>query len=79
MWKENLLLDILIYISNKMECYTVHFIWKLLYMIRVVVTHHQERKQLNLQHLVFVTLYTTHSTLKPFPTLPRLRRIAVTV
>jgi hypothetical protein len=44
-------------------------------------THHQERNQLYLQHLVFVTPlllpaaiveeYTTHSTLKPFPTLPR--------
>jgi len=24
------------YISNKMQCYTVYFIWKLLYMFRVV-------------------------------------------
>jgi len=41
-------------------------------------THHQERKQLYLQHLVFVTplllfatAYATHSTIKPVPTLPR--------
>jgi hypothetical protein len=37
-------------------------------------THHQERKQMYLQHLVFVTpllLYATHSTLKPVPSLPR--------
>jgi len=46
-------------------------------------THHQEHKQLYLQHLVFVTLlllsativeelmYATHSTLKPVPTLPQ--------
>jgi len=44
------------YISNNMQRYTVYFIWKLLYMFRVVPpTHHQERKQLYLQHLVFVT------------------------
>jgi tryptophan 2,3-dioxygenase len=36
-------------------------------------TNHQERKQLYLQHLVFVlwVAYATHSTLKPVPTLPR--------
>jgi hypothetical protein len=47
-------------------------------------THHQERIQLYIQHLVFVTPlllsaaiveelepYATHSTLKPVPTLPR--------
>ena len=37
-----------------MQSYTVYFIWKLLYMFRVVI-HYQERKQLYLQHLVFVT------------------------
>ena len=38
-----------------MQHYTLYFIWKLLYMFRVVpITHHQERKQLYLQHLVFV-------------------------
>jgi len=42
--------------SNKMQRYTVYFIWKLLYMFRDgTTTHHQERKQLYLQHLVFVT------------------------
>jgi hypothetical protein len=42
-------------------------------------TYHQERIQLSLQHVVFVTplllsaaiAYATHSTLKPVPTLPR--------
>jgi hypothetical protein len=42
-------------------------------------THYQERIQLYLQHLIFVTpglsvlrvAYATHSTLKPVPTLPR--------
>jgi len=33
-------------------------------------THHQERKQLYTQHLVFVA-YATQSTLKPVPALPR--------
>jgi hypothetical protein len=47
------------------------------------ITHHQEHKQLYLQHLVFVTplllsaaiveelAYATHSILKPVPTLPQ--------
>jgi hypothetical protein len=45
------------YISNKMQSYTVYFIWKLLYKFWVVPTstHHQERMQLCLQYLVFVT------------------------
>jgi hypothetical protein len=31
-----------------MQLYTVHFIWKLLYMFRGgTITHHQERKQLS--------------------------------
>ena len=40
--------------SNKLQRYTVYFIWKLFYMFRMVATtHHQERKQLYLQNLVF--------------------------
>ena len=39
-----------------MQRYTVYFIWKLLYMFwGGTTTNHQERKQLYLQHLVFVT------------------------
>jgi len=36
---------------------TLHglFFWKLLYVSGGAPTHHQERKQLYLQHLVFVT------------------------
>jgi hypothetical protein len=53
------ILRIFLHISNKMQRYTVYFVWKLLYMFRVVLSggtiHHQERKQLYLQHLVFVT------------------------
>jgi hypothetical protein len=37
-----------------MQYYTVYFIWKLL-VSGGTITHHQERKQLYLQHLVFVT------------------------
>ena len=39
-----------------MQLYTVYFIWKLLYMFRVVPPPiFRGRKQLYLQHLVFVT------------------------
>jgi hypothetical protein len=39
-----------------MQRYTVYFIWKLIYMFSGgIFTHQQERKQLYLQHLVFVT------------------------
>ena len=42
--------------SNKMERYTVYFIWRTaLHVSGGTTTHHQERKQLYLQHLVFVT------------------------
>jgi len=39
-----------------MQRYTVYFIWKTaLHFSGSTTTHHQERKQLYLQHLVFVT------------------------
>jgi hypothetical protein len=39
-----------------MQRYTVYFIWKLPYhVLGGTITHHQERKQLYLQHLVLVT------------------------
>jgi hypothetical protein len=39
-----------------MQRNTVYFIWKLLYMfLGCTITHHQERKQLYLRRLVFVT------------------------
>ena len=42
--------------SNKMQRYTVYFIWKLLYMFRVVQPPIiRSEKQLYLQHLAFVT------------------------
>ena len=68
-------------ISNKMQRYTVYFYLETaLHVSGGTSTHHQERIQLYLQHLVFVTplllsgaivAYATHSTLKPVPTLPR--------
>jgi hypothetical protein len=81
-------------ISNKMQRYTVYLYLKTaLHVSGGTCNHHQERIQLYLQHLVFVTplllsdaiveeleptglsvlwvAYSTHSTLKPVPTLPR--------
>jgi hypothetical protein len=45
------------YISNKMKLYIVYlYLETALHVSGVTSTHHQERKQLYLQHLVFVTL-----------------------
>jgi len=50
------------YISNKMQRYTVYFIWRAaLHVSGGTITHHQERKQLYLQHLVFVTPLLTNT------------------
>jgi len=44
------------YISNKMQRYTVYlYLENALHVSGVTSTHHQERIQLYLQHLVFVT------------------------
>jgi hypothetical protein len=44
------------YISNKMQCYTVYlYLETALHDWGGTSTHHQERIQLYLQHLVFVT------------------------
>jgi hypothetical protein len=44
-------------ISNKMQHYTIYFYLETaLHISGGTTTHHQERKQLYLQHLVFVTL-----------------------
>jgi hypothetical protein len=74
-------------ISNKMQRYTFHlYLETALHVSGGISTHHHERIQLYLQHLVFVTplllsaaiveelmwvAYATHSTMKPVPTLPR--------
>jgi hypothetical protein len=45
------------YISNKVQHYTVYLYLKTaLHVLGGTTTHHQERKQLYVQHLVFVTL-----------------------
>jgi hypothetical protein len=47
---------ILQYISNKMQCYTVYlYLETALHVSGGTCTLHQERIQLYLQHLVFVT------------------------
>jgi hypothetical protein len=59
-------------ISNKKQHYTVYlYLETPLHVSGGTSTHHHARIQLYLQHLVFVTPYATHSTLKPVPALPR--------
>ena len=44
------------YISNKIQCYIIYlYLETALYVSGGTSTHHQERIQLYLQHLVFVT------------------------
>jgi hypothetical protein len=43
------------YISNKTQRYTVYLYLKTALHVSDGTTHHQEHKQLYLQHLVFVT------------------------
>jgi hypothetical protein len=48
------------YISSKMQLYTVYiyiyiYLETAIYVLGGTSSHHQERKQLYLQHLVFVT------------------------
>jgi len=44
------------YISNKMQRYTFYLhLETALHVSGCTITHHEERKQLYLQHLVFVT------------------------
>jgi hypothetical protein len=45
------------YVSNKMQLYTVYlYLETTLHVLGGTSTHHQERIQLHLQHLVLVTL-----------------------
>jgi len=74
-WYKNLKNDILIYIQQDVTLHSLFYLETALHVSGGTTTHHQERKQLYLQHLVFAT----HSTLKPVPTLPRYRQVAVTV
>jgi hypothetical protein len=71
--------------SNKMQRYTVYFIWKLLYMFwGGTITHHQECTPTasGICHTITATCHyrgRVHSTLKPVPTLPRQQQVEVTV
>jgi hypothetical protein len=50
------IVNIFQYISNKMQLYTVYlYMETALHVLGGTSTHHQERIQLYLQHLVFVT------------------------
>ena len=50
-------LNIFLYISNKMQRYTVHlFLETALHVSGGTSTHHQEHRQLYLQHLALVKL-----------------------
>jgi hypothetical protein len=52
------------YISNKMQLYTVYFYLETaLHVSGGTSTHHQERIQLYLQHLIFVTLLLLPATI----------------
>jgi len=55
---------ILKYISNKMQLYTVYLYLETdLHVSGGTSTHHQERKQLYLQHLLFVTPFMLYATI----------------
>ena len=67
--------NIPIYIQQDAMLHSLLYLEIALHVLGGNSTHHQERKQQYLQHLVFVTLLllsaATHSTLKPVLTLPR--------
>jgi len=47
--------NILIYIQQDATLYSLFYLRTALHVLGGTITHHQERKQLYLQHLVFVT------------------------
>jgi hypothetical protein len=47
--------NILIYIQQDATLHSIFYLEFALHVSGVTITHHQERKQLYLQHLVFVT------------------------
>jgi hypothetical protein len=78
--------NILIYIQQDATLHSLFYLETALHFSGGTTTYHQERKQLCLHHLVFVTplllsaaiveeleavAYATHSTLKQVPTLSR--------
>jgi hypothetical protein len=77
--------NILIYIQKYATLHSLFYLETALHVLSGTNTHHQECRQLYLQHLVFVMplllsaaiveelklAYATHSTFKPVPNLPR--------
>ena len=55
MWKENLQLDNLIYIQQDATLDSLFYLETALHVSGGTITHHHERKELYLQHLIFVT------------------------
>jgi hypothetical protein len=53
--------DILKYIQQDEMLHSLFYLKSALHVSGGTITHHQERKQLYLQHLVFVTPPTAHS------------------
>ena len=66
------------YISNKMQCYTVYlYLETALHVSGGTSTNHQERIQLYLQHLVFVTPWKYHPKhVEQFPDINKLCNVA---
>ena len=87
--------NILIYIQQDATLHSLFYLETALHVSSGITTHHQERKQLYLQHLVFVTPLLLSAaiveelelvwvccgwrTRKLVPVLPQQRKIAVTV
>ena len=76
--------NILIYIQQDVTLHGSFYLETALHVSGGTITHHQERKQTYLQHLIFVTpLLLCAAILEemelPVPTLPRQRHVAVTV
>jgi len=58
------IVNILQRISNKTQRYTVYlYLETALHISGCTITHHQERKQLYLQHLVFVTPFLLYAAI----------------
>jgi hypothetical protein len=85
--------NILINIQQDATSHTLFYLETALHVSGGITTHHQERIQLYLQRLVFVKALLLNAaiveelelvccgwhTLKPVPTLPRKKQVAVTV
>jgi len=54
-FSDNTLSDILIYIQQDAKLHSLFYLETALHVLGGTIIHHQERKQLYLQHLVFVT------------------------